>query len=105
MALNRREQAEYDRLREKARAGRARTTGRTRGRRRDEEDDDGDHIMVFSGRRADTFIDRMFGGGSSDEPDDDDDDDEDEDEDEEPDDEPDDPPAPSGPRFFRGRNR
>lgn len=105
MALTRREQAEYDRLREKRRAQSARDSGgrsRSRRRRDEEEDDDGDHIMVFSGRQAGTFLDRMFGPSSSDDDDEDDDEDEDPDDDD-PDD--DDPEPPAGHGFFRGRRR
>lgn len=102
MAWTRRDQADYDRLREKRRAGPARDTGQPRSRRTEPDGDDGDHIMVFSGRRADTFIDRMFGSGATDDDEDDGDDDDEDDGEEEPQD---DPEPPAGNRFFKGSRR
>ncbi len=63
----------------------------------DDEDDDG--VFVFSGRRADSIVDRMFGPARAHDDDDQDDDDQD-------DDEPDDDPEPdrASNKFFRGRS-
>lgn len=105
MALTRREQAEYDRLRAKRGGSGSKTpsgNGRPRSARAAERDDD-EGIFVLAGRHAESFLDRMFGASTTTpadaEPDDDDDEDlDDEDEDPEPD------PEPSrGHRYFSGR--
>lgn len=107
MALSRREQAEYDRLRQKARAKTARDRGGSRRRVREDDDDD-DGLFVLTGRHADNFVNKLFGRGRDVEDDDDEDDDEDEDEGEEDDEDDDDdvdedPQPPAGNRFFRRR--
>jgi len=99
MALTRREQAEYDRLR--AKRGTAKPARRTR---EDDGDDDPDEgVYVLAGRHADGFLDRLFGPASSNghAADDDDEEDDDDDEDDE-EDQADDAPPP-GNKFFRSR--
>lgn len=108
MALTRREQAEYDRLRAKRRTDRTVTDGARRRPRADQDDDDHDGIFVLTGRRADGFLDRMFGPSSTAEPDDDDDDQDDDDQDDDDDDDDDGPEPDPGSsaaehRYFSGR--
>ena len=100
MALTRREQAEYDRLRAKR--------GTAKPARRAREDDSGsddpdEGVYVLAGRHADGFLDRLFGPASSNghAADDDDEEDDDDDEDDE-EDQADDAPPP-GNKFFRSR--
>ena len=102
MPWTERDQANYDRLRQKRRAagGTAGDSGRRQSRRNRREDEAGDDgLYVLSGRHADSFLDRLFGNDSSNVDDDNIDDEEEDDEEE------DDPPAPSGNRFFRDNRR
>ena len=93
MPWTRRDQENFDRLRQKRRAaGGTASEGNRRDRRDRRRDDEGeDGIYVISGRHADNFLSRLFGN------------DEDDDEGEDEDDADEDPPAPPGNRFFRGR--
>jgi hypothetical protein len=104
MALTRREQAEYDRLRAKRGGSGSKTpSGRPRSARAAERDED-EGIFVLAGRHAESFLDRMFGSDAKPAPEpedlDDDDDECDDDEDEEP--EPDPTPA-RGHKYFSGK--
>lgn len=78
------EREEYERLRQKFErpAGRTRRSAAPEPEPDDDDYDDDGHVMVFTGKRGDSFIERMFGSGAEkgtppagDDLDDDDDDD------------------------------
>jgi hypothetical protein len=100
----REERAEYDRLH--AKYGRASKRQRSEPANRRAEDDDDSPLLVLSGKRADSFLSRLFDqADDEDQADDDeaDDDEEDQADDDDDDDDDEDPGPPPGHKFFRGR--
>lgn len=100
----REERAEYDRLH--AKYGKQRPAAAPADDDEEDDDEEDDGVFILAGRRADQFMESMFGTGKKTkrkaaepddaEPDDDEEDDDDEDLEEE-------PTPRTGPRFFRGR--
>lgn len=102
----REERAEYERLHQKY--GDAPKSTRPR-RQRPADDDDDSPVLMFSGRRADGLISRLFGDDDQDQSDDDDQGDDDQGDDDDPDDDDDqdleDEKPARGHRFFEGRRK
>jgi hypothetical protein len=90
--VSRAERAEYERLHKLI----------NRKTREPEPDDDDSPVLMFSGKRADALLGRMFGDHHDDQDDDDQDDDDQDDDDQ--DDEPDPPTRRSGNKFFGSRS-